>query len=217
MKYAIDREHKHLFNTNKYIEFYDLLSNPASAAQEVDTALAALLNRSERSLLHVPAKEKFLHGRSLPKTVASLKKIATSRNLAEIFAQLTLEKKVRFGFAQLIWGGKEQPHSLSLQRTSLSPVTGAVLLCLCPRNNNTEERSIFSLEAGSAVFLAPEQVIDFTSLEESPLACYLLVVYTGVSTIYREEKLDLLGHFLLGSGYTYGDRLAGPDHPLLIR
>jgi len=217
MKYVIDREHKYLFETSKSIEFDNLVTNSDELEQEAATYLAHLLHRSERSLSGISSKEKFLKGRTLFEKTPALKRAATSRGYAEIIAQLTLEKKIRFGFAQIIWGGKEQPSPLSLQQTSIFPVIGAVLLSLSPRQESEATSSLFSTKEGSGVFFSPEQTIDFSPLEESPLACYLLIAYTNSSAIYREEKQDPLGHFLLSYGYTYGDRLMGPNHPLLVR
>jgi hypothetical protein len=216
MKFALASEHRDFFAKNSFVEFEGLLSleEVENLKTHIDAVLAKRLKTTD--LERKSAQELFLAGRDLWREDPVIKKQVTSPRLAEITSSLFKKRPLRLGYDQS-WrtGAVTGPpflENFTLQQIScLQTITGGVLLQL---SSSPQTSFPLSHKPGSAVFLGPKFILDFSTLFQTPHLHLLLIVYCGENTFYSCEKKDPNTHALKKLGYVFGDLLRNDRHPL---
>lgn len=220
MKFALASEHRDFFRKNKLIEFDDVLDEEQLQALQasIDAIMAARLKVAKKFLEQMPID--FFHsGRDLWRDSDIGRKIALSRYLADVAAELIEQKPLRIAYDQLIVAGDDPylPSKTLIEMSCMQGILGGLMLCLKEGENNDKQISLFSNKAGSGVFFAADVVVDFHELSKHSGQRYLMIVYTHSTSVYAPNFSDPNVHYLKQFGYNFGDKLSERWHPLLNR
>ncbi|MFT4552464.1 MAG: hypothetical protein ACI9S8_001089 [Chlamydiales bacterium] len=240
MRFALHKDHRNFFQSNGCIEFEGLLSekelselNPA-----IDSVLVKRLGTTVEKLERFPFEQTYLSGRDVSRENELIKQSVCKSRLAEIASQLSGIKPLRLAYDQTLFSGyrdslkdpsKDTPFGRMVGEDSfiLSDVSGfqgelcGLMLCLSDpivesKEENTElEKSIFSNSAGSGVFFNQEALVSYAPILQIPYQRYLLIVYAEKRLFYALREGDPNTHELKKSGYGFGDKLHGSDHPIV--
>jgi hypothetical protein len=194
MRYSLSIEQKNFFNKYGFIEFEDFLS---------DTQVAILLSHPVHDV-----SEK----RDLARQSPQYKKIIHNVDCAKIAAELTLHKRLRFGYDELhtisTMRGRE---SLSLQEMScIRPLVCAVMLGLegesAGREPNSPEEgrdhfNPFPVKPKNARFFLP--TLRWNVAYPSPKQTCLLIAYAEARSLYVFEARDPKNKSQKQMGYVF--------------
>jgi|694.fasta_scaffold20110_3 hypothetical protein len=235
MKLTIDFQHKEYFLRQGMIEFESLLSVESLDLLKNEIYLT-LSERSKMAADRLPlqsAEKLFLLGRDLWRLRPSIRKIVLQKQKAQIAYELTGKKPLRIAFDQFFpkSGSKAsfskiQDHYHNLLRkkmtlsefSSIQGVTCGLMLCLESGGAHVSSvPTIFSSTTGNGIYLSPDYLIDFSQIYEQDACSYLLIVYCDNSAVYIHREEDIYMEMMRDLGYTFGDKLKDPLHPILLR
>lgn len=242
MKFALAHEHYKFFQRHQVIEFENFFTpdQMTKIGQCVESGLLKRLGMTPRQLKQESPSDLFLAGRDLWREAPSLAKIILQKKWAEFAAELTLEKRLRFAFDQVITlkfpksDIKEDPafkhyttKSLSLENSSCFQglVCGLMIRLAGPEESQivdsdallvSPEPSIFPKKPGNASYFLSSVPFNFSSLEsQAGTHQFLLIAYSIPKAVYVLQKNDPNTHFLKHLGYVFGDTLKDKLHPLV--
>ncbi len=217
MKFAVDTAHRDFFKNKLRIEFEGFFTSEEvnSLHREVKNSLEARLSEKGLPLEKASNEQLYMAGRDLWRTNAALRKIVIQSKLADIAADLTEERGVRFGYDQYLplpppYFEKlplDHPYIrlLKLKEGTLETVSCIEgLLCgvLIPLKEG----------AGKVVYITPSAPLDLPLLQES-----LLIVYARGRAIYILQENDPHTHALKHLGIGFGELLSDKLNPMLKR
>ena len=180
------------FHEHHFLELEEYLT-PDQA-----NAIKAIL---ETTIDRTSYESAYLTGRDLWRKNGAIKKLVTSRELAQIAATLTQKKPLQLGFDQVLSGKSPKAQSKTLIDISniSTPVCGLLIN--------------LGHHPGSLTFFDREYPIPFDTFDD----LFLLIVYTEINPRSVEKKGDPHKNHLKGLGYAFGDTLRFETHPLLIK
>jgi hypothetical protein len=204
MKYLITADQKVYFDNHNTIEFENLLS---------EKELATLQRLKTTSL------------RDISRGKPEIQKIILASRFAQIAAELTSKKRLRFGYDQVYELPMNAPsHLKTLQEIStISPLACAFTICLegesgkIPNNQDIYSFDPFAQKPGNVTFFLPSCPWDFEALSQRVKQKFLLVTYADPRALYIYQEQDPYTHTLKQFGYVFGDRLNEKWHPMLFR
>ncbi len=138
---------------------------------------------------------------------AQLKQIAAGRMLPSLLASLAKEPTIRMGWDRWI----ESPlllRCLLEELGSVNGLVGGILVCASAR-----DLSASPLRAGDAVVVAPRTPFDWGLYTDDMIG--YLITYTFSRARYLPRDDDPLLAQWKQWGYSAGDALKAPQHPLL--
>lgn len=233
MNFTVIREHREFFRKHHWIECEGILSTEElkRVSEEIPKVLADRSTEVRSPSLSIKAfdKQNFGIGHDIWRGATSLKKIILSHSLAGIASELIEQKPLRFGYDKLFPAVTSIPtrdsYAAFLQTTptleEMSCIQGVLcgaMLCLSNENGRMNEEissTIFSKNPGHAVFFAPGWALPLNEIYQNPGCSYLLLVYTKVNAVYFAQQGDPHLHHFKRLGYSFGDRLKEPFHPIV--
>lgn len=239
MNFTVIREHREFFRKHHWIECEGVVSADERKRLSENIPLVLDERTEAKTSVHVKAfdKNSFEIGHDLWRGLPILKKIILGRGLAGIAAELVEQKPLRFGYDSLFPAVTNTPgrnaYETFLQTTptlqEMSCIQGVLcgaMLCLsagdeaevvASQNPGIEEHptSIFSKTPGNAVFFAPDWPLPLHEIFQNPGYTYLLIVYSKEKAVYLAEQGDPHLHNFKKLGYSFGDRLREPLHPIV--
>ena len=230
MKLSIESQHRDFLRDNFYIEF-EALMTPAHVQELREATADSCAKQATRATLDLrrfSALELFRCGRDHWRQSDSVRRWATRKQFAEVFADLVMRPKIRLACTQVIGGCKEPglagsgqalPGETLADICSIQGLLGAVILCLEPFEDEAPEGDTCLLpqQVGNAVFVLPEAVIGLQSVNQRRGGRFLVIAYGDNRCVYVRRESDPLTHWLKALGYVYGDRLNDRLNPMLIR
>ena len=234
MNFAVDGSHRDFYRKHQWIEFEGLLSPARLLAieKEIHEVLCKRIG--------IPDKEKpsaeeplfsedaeFRAGRDLWRGRQSLKKIALSKNLAQVASEIIEQKPLRIGYDQFLpsplLGLEENNFYTDLLKTTptlqeMSPLQGVLcglLICLKSTPNEEKPSTLFSPVAGNGVLFAPDHPIAFDELVSRQGSKYLLIAYAGSKSVFIHQSGDTHPSHFKKLGLNFGDRLNDLLNPIV--
>lgn len=232
MKVAIDRDHRHHFDSQGMIEFEGLIKESlvAAASSALSETIAKRLKLPVDRLGQQLPSSLMEAGRDLWRDAAAIKQLATQQTLAYVASELFLKTPLRLGYDQLFIPDKKPEAALSYYALSNEPlslkeissiqgVVGGVMVCLeKPETASSTDFTLFAPAAGSAIFFSAEISLPWELfLRSCQGGRYLLVAFTAENSVYIQNEQDPNQHSLKNYGFTFGDRLNDRSHPILYR
>lgn len=232
MNFTVIREHREFFRKHNWIECDGVISTD-DLKRLVDGIPVVLAERTESKVSVTPKafdKNSFGIGHDLWRGGgANLKKIILNRGLAGIAAELTEQKPLRFGYDSLFPAvtsnpGTNQYESFLQTRPTLAEMSciqgvlcGAMICVSGSEDVQNEETTttIFSRKPGNAVFFSPDWPLPLNEIFQNSGFTYLLVVYVKGNAVYLSQTGDPHLHNFKKLGYSFGDRLREPFHPIV--
>lgn len=213
MKHIIEYSQIEFFKTQRYLELEGVF-NPKKI-EEVNKSIEAYQQKTEKKLFDPSVR--FLHYHDLFRTIESLKKVLTSRDLIQIMTDLTQEKYLRLVFDQLLIYPIAQSFPSSLNISSDLSFQGLTLGMLIQLDGaSLTDCLYFPKQVGNVVFFDPTITLDLQQFLTPKSSTVLLVGFGGQETRYRFKESDPHTHLLKNYGYVFGDGLTNAYHPLLI-
>lgn len=231
MNFTVIREHREFFRKHHWIECDGVLSQeelkrfsegiPAVLAERTETKSSVMIKAFD--------KQNFAIGQDLWRSgAAPLKKMILSRSLAGIAGELIEQKPLRFGYDALFPAVAKTPtrdaYASFLHTTptleEMSCIQGVLcgaMLCLSAEAPISEENptTLFSKTPGNAVFFSPDWPLPLHEIYQNPGYTYLLLVYVKANAVYCLQQGDPHLHNFKRLGYSFGDRLKEPIHPIV--
>jgi hypothetical protein len=201
MKLTILPDHFKYFQRYGSIEFTGFINS--QQIEQINSEIDLIEKKRQASTKE--EKNPWLLGRDLWRENDSLRKILCQAKWAEIAAQLTNAKVIRFGFDQLL----EKPDCIltsgSLEEAShLQGIACSLLLGL---KGNAD--SPFPKQ-GDACYYNSDFPFDFSQLPDK--SRYLLIVYAQERTLYTKKSPEMNR-----MEYRVGEILKDKFHPILYR
>jgi len=232
MNFTVIREHREFFRKHHWLECAEVISatDQAKLAEGIPLILA---ERAEVKSSPSKAFDKngFAIGHDLWRGRANLKKILLNRSLAGIAGELVEQKPLRFGYDTLFPAVTAYPlenyYESFLQTTptleEMSCIQGVLcgaMICISGNREIKEEDQeiepqIFSRTPGNAVFFAPDWPLPLKEIYQNPGFTYLLIVYVKNNAVYLSQQGDPHVNEFKRLGYSFGDRLNEPFHPIV--
>lgn len=237
MNFTVIREHREFFRKYHWLECEGILS--ADESRRLSENIPLVLDERTEAKASVDAKafdkNSFDIGHDLWRGLPVLKKVILSRSLAGIASELIEQKPLRFGYDSLFPAVTKTPgrnsYETFLQTTptlqEISCIQGVLcgaMLCLSEKDESEASQNpeieeypttIFSRTPGNAVFFAPDWPLPLHEIFQNPGHTYLLIVYVKEKAVYLAERGDPHLHHFKKLGYSFGDRLKEPLHPIV--
>lgn len=234
MNFTVIREHREFFRKHHWIECEGVIS--ADELKRLSENIPHVLDErtGAKASPYIKAfdKNSFDIGHDLWRGLPVLKKIILGRGLAGIAGELVEQKPLRFGYDSLYPAVTKTPgrnaYETFLQTTptlqEMSCIQGVVcgaMVCLSGSGEaevmGDEEAptTLFSRTPGNAVFFAPDWPLPLHEMFQNPGYTYLLIVYVKEKAVYLAEQGDPHLHNFKKLGYSFGDRLKEPLHPIV--
>ena len=231
MNFTVEREHREFFRKQHWIECDGVISENEHIrlADGISSVLDARREIKSPLLNKAFDKNDFEIGHDLWRGLASLKKIILSKSLAGIAGELIEQKPLRFGYDALFPAvsgipGKSAYESFLLTTPTLqemSCIQGVLcgaMICVSGENKGLQNElptTLFSRTPGNAVFFSPEWPLPLNEIYQNPDFTYLLIVYVKANAVYLSQPGDPHLHHFKKLGYSFGDRLKEPHHPIV--
>jgi hypothetical protein len=153
----------------------------------------------------------------------AVRKIVFSAGLAELGSRLSIRKKLRFGFDQVMANPSVVNQYTVAGKSCIAPLSLCLLLCVdgnsIPGEPLPEEEGIdpFPSKAGNGVFFLPNKPWNTAYLERHKDQTCLLIAYGEEKVQYLYCIEDPYLHDLKKEGLVFGDQLPQSTHPFLCR
>ncbi len=221
MRIAILDEHLKFFQQNGSIIFEDLFTDDEIAAFQNLVKEVSFERRA------TSADSLFLTGRDLWRDADEIKKTIQSRRFACIASKLSQTKPLRLGYDHYFPRVDENNKDIYQQFFStgstlqeISSIQGIVcglFICLSKAVNEEKSDSFLPLEPGAALFVKPDQPVNFNEIINNEGSSYYLVVFTSTQALFIVNRSDLGAKKFIELGYNYGDRLKDNLNPIIYR
>ncbi|MBS0622691.1 MAG: hypothetical protein JSR80_07020 [Verrucomicrobia bacterium] len=170
MRYALTALHHHHFQADGWIVFEGLINSQEAEALELG-----------------PIRDGW-------RTFDAVRKIACSRPLGEIAAELLRVPTLRLAFTERL---EELPSTSLQERSCIQGLLGALLI---------------NLQTHEVVVINP-----LFPLDQLPKSAYFLIAYASERACYVKNEKDPFTHLLKERGMVFGDPLNEGHHPLVYR
>lgn len=196
--YFLSADQKAFFEKQGFIEFEGLVS-------EAEVAILKRCKSQRDSSRDDPQIEKIVH----------------SSLFAKIASELSLQKRLRFGYdEQYFLPIVETGRSTLNESNSIRGLACAMMICLEGESENDANSlpfTPFPKKPGNATFFLPTLHWDYSLFSKRPKQRFLLIAYATMRAVYAFEENDPHTHALKKLGYVFGDRLGEACHPILSR
>ncbi len=205
MRFTLVGDHKKFFHTHGFIEFDGLLTPEENADCLKSSRLAYHKQKKEETSL--------LCGRDLFRLSPEIKR--RSRGFAHILFALTHLKPIRLAYDQLLSPSQGLISDEQSNLSEISSLQGEIFgLLLALEVDGSPLPAPFPGKEGNGVFFKSTLPLP---LDKIQAGCYLLVVYSGESTVVVEKKSDPFFFSFKRLGYCIGDTLRNESHPIVFR
>lgn len=192
------------FDEHHYLELEDYFT---------ETQIASLHAIIESHIDATSFESAYKTGHDLWRTDNAIKKVTLSRDLADIFSQLTKTKPLRIGFDQVLFSiPPTQKPTLLKDMCSVGPPAGGLLINLSKSAIDSED--IAPHTPGSLLFFKNTIPLPLPTLNPG---LFFLIAYCSVKPLYISCKADPHSRQLMDMGYAIGDHLTPETHPVLIK
>lgn len=198
MHYFLSADQKAFFEKQGFIEFEGLVSE----------AEVAILKRCKAE-------------RDSSRADPQIEKIVYSSLFAKIASELSLQKRLRFGYDEQYFLPIVETGRATLNDTnSIRGLVSALMICLEGESDapaNSLPFTPFPQKPGNATIFLPTLEWDYSLFSKRPKQRFLLITYATTRAMYVFEEKDPHTHALKRLGYVFGDRLGEACNPILSR
>lgn len=207
MIWTVTSQHKDFFQENHYILFEDLIN---------DELYLTLRQTLKDTLRQKGSKALIAHGKDIAVDHPVLKKFLFNKAWAKIFAELMMQKKIRFGFDQALFFSSTASITSTFEANmpitetaSIQGILGGVIFGLSQCENDSLPI------CKSALFFDKYYTLPYTLLKKQEDSLYLMIVYTAENSVYIHNPKDPSNEYFRIHGYHFGDKLQDKDFPIL--
>lgn len=222
MKYAITKEQRFFFDTHHFIEFEELLSE-----RDRELILKGVEKTLQSSVDKLSQNDILLRGRDLTRAQPDLRKILFVPRLGYMALELSMAKKLRFGFDQLYCGPKGIAPNVKIfsRLEDASCIRGlSCALMICLKGEVEESLPVsdagidpFPRKPGSGIFFLPSALCNPQALEAHSGQLFLLLTWAKEKAQYVFAPDDPHTHDLKKLDHVFGDSLTEKYHPMLCK
>ncbi|HAZ15751.1 MAG: hypothetical protein A2Y28_02555 [Chlamydiae bacterium GWC2_50_10] len=201
MKQTLSPQQENFFQKNGYLE------------------LEGLLNEADCKEFLQRRSKLCPNGRDLGQRDSWILSLAKRRSWTHFAKELFQTPFLRLALDHYFQSSLPFLQGLTLnQAYSFQSLLGGLLLRLTDSLPSQEKREPLSslLETpGNGLFFSADTLLDRTRLNILSGQSFWMIGYGTRSTLYIYNAADPQAHLLKAEGYSYGDRLSAPRHPLL--
>jgi hypothetical protein len=224
MRFLISPSQIAYFQQNGLIEFHHLLGKEEARRGFIscDQLLQKRLGIDPADLVYTPQDNLTAVSVDAFREDAFLQKIATRRPFAEIVYQLTKKNPLRLAFDCVIYTN-EKENPLFIEKRAIQDyfcVQGLAAVLLLRLSFLKQERTYedpVPKEIGNGIFIKPETLIDFSSLFSLPSQMFYLIGYSESKSLFTPNLQAPHLRRFKELGYSFGDTLKEPHHPLVYK